>query len=162
MAQFYLSFTSLLVAGFLFGGMAQAQQSVNVSGSIAIGSEGTMAYSIGQIVYTTYSANTGTIIQGVQQPYEIFTSNSGEAEWGISIALFPNPTTDRLILDLAEYNSEILACFLFDSKGKLLFEKQIVEKQTQLEMGYLPAETYIITVKNKQNKTIQSFKIIKH
>lgn len=162
MAQFNLSLTSLLVAGFLFGGMAQAQQSVNASGSVATGSEGTVSYSIGQLIYTTNSANTGTVAQGVQQPYEIFTSDSREVDPGISIALFPNPTTDRLILDIVEYNSEKLSCLLHDYSGRVLFEKQIVEKQTQIEMGLLPAEIYFIKILNKKNKTVQSFKIIKH
>jgi hypothetical protein len=155
-------FVVLLSSGLLWVGIIQAQQSVNATGSVATGSEGTVSYSIGQLVYTTNSANTGTMAQGVQQPYEIFTSDSREVDSGISIALFPNPTTDRLILDIVEYNSEKLSCFLHDYSGRVLFEKQIVEKQTQIEMGLLPAEIYFIKILNKEYKTVQSFKIIKH
>ena len=43
----------LLVTGLLWAGLAQAQESANASGGDATGSGGTVAYSVGQVVYTT-------------------------------------------------------------------------------------------------------------
>lgn len=56
---------ALLVSGCLWLGMAQAQESVNASGGIAKGSEGSLSYSIGQVVFTTNNDNTGSLSQGV-------------------------------------------------------------------------------------------------
>ncbi len=50
---------ALLAAGLLWAGLAQAQESVNATGGDATGSGGTVAYSVGQVVYTT---NTGTLL----------------------------------------------------------------------------------------------------
>ena len=61
----------LLATGLLWAGLAQAQESVNAYGGDAKGSGGTVAYSVGQIVYTTHTGATGSVAQGVQQAYEI-------------------------------------------------------------------------------------------
>ena len=50
---------------------AQAQQATTATGGNASGSGGTVAYSVGQIFYTTNTGTTGSEAQGVQQPYEI-------------------------------------------------------------------------------------------
>lgn len=63
---------ALLAAGLLWAGLAQAQQSANASGGGAAGSGGTVAYSVGQVVYTSNSGSTGTVNQGIQHAYEIF------------------------------------------------------------------------------------------
>lgn len=52
---------------------AQPQQVSTTTGGDAIGSGGTVAYSVGQVVYTTNTDASGTVNQGVQQAYEIFT-----------------------------------------------------------------------------------------
>lgn len=48
----------LLAAGLLWAGLAKAQESTNASGGDATGSGGTVAYSVGEIVYTT---NAGSL-----------------------------------------------------------------------------------------------------
>ena len=65
---------ALLMAGLLWAGFAQAQESANSSGGDATGSGGTIAYSIGQVVYTTNTGSNGSVAKGVQHAYEIFTS----------------------------------------------------------------------------------------
>jgi hypothetical protein len=63
----------LLTAGLLWGGFTQAQESTNASGADVIGSGGSVAYSIGQVVYTTNTGSTGSVAQGVLHAFEIFT-----------------------------------------------------------------------------------------
>ena len=46
---------------------AQAQQATTATGGNASGSGGTVAYSVGQIVYTTNTGSTGSVAQGMQQ-----------------------------------------------------------------------------------------------
>jgi hypothetical protein len=70
----------LLAAGLFWAGLAQAQESANVSGGDATGSGGTVAYSVGQVVYTTNTGSTGSVAQGVQHAFEIFTVGIKETE----------------------------------------------------------------------------------
>lgn len=152
----------LLTAGLLWVGLAQAQESANASGGDATGSGGTVAYSVGQVVYTTNTGSTGSVAQGVQHAYEIFTLGIKETELSISLTAFPNPTTDNLTLQISDYNNEKLSYQLFDMQGKQLSNGQIVAQQTQINMNSLPTGTYFINVVNQKNKKVISFKIIKN
>ena len=140
---------------------ATAQESVNTTGGDASGSGGTVAYSLGQVFYTTNSGTSGTISQGVQQAYEISTVGMKETELTISLSVFPNPTTDHLTLQIHDYNNEKLTYQLFDMQGKLLSSEVIISNQTQINMSDLPVATYFMIVMQK-NRKIQSFKIIKN
>lgn len=153
---------ALLAVGLLWTGLAQAQESVNTTGGDATGSGGTVAYSVGQIVYTTNTGSSGTVSQGVQHAYEIFTVGIKETGLNILLIAFPNPTTDNLTLQISDYNNEKLSYQLFDMQGKQLSNGQIVAQQTQINMNSLPTATYFINVVNQENKKVQSFKIIKN
>ena len=61
----------LISFGILRGTTAQAQESAHASGSDGTSSAGSVAFSVGQVVYTTYSLPVGTESQGVQQRYEL-------------------------------------------------------------------------------------------
>lgn len=152
----------MMLAGILLVNLAQAQESSNASGGNAIGSGGTVAYSIGQVVYTSNIGNNGTIDQGVQHAYEIFTVGINETTLNISLSVFPNPTTENLILQTAKYNNEKMLYQLLDIQGKQLRKGQIMTEQTQINTASLPAATYFINIINQENKQVQSFKIIKN
>jgi len=151
----------LLTAGLLLAGFAHAQESANASGGDTTGSGGSVAYSIGQVVYTTNTGSTGIVAQGVQHTYEIFTTGIKETALNISLTAFPNPTTDNLTLQISDYNNEKLSYQLFDMQAKQLSNGQITAQQTQINMNSLSTSTYFITIVNQENKTVQSFKIIK-
>jgi hypothetical protein len=146
----------------LWAGLAQAQESLNASGGDATGSGGTVAYSIGQVVYTTNTGSSGSVAQGVQHAYEIFTVSIEETTLNISLIAFPNPTSDNLTLQISDYNNEKLAYQLLDMQGKLLSNGQVTAQQTQINTASLPSATYFINVVNQENKKVQSFKIIKN
>jgi len=151
----------LLATLLLWVGFVQAQESVNASGGNAIGNGGTVAYSVGQVVYTTDTDASGTVSQGVQQAYEIFTVGIKVTELNISLWAYPNPTTDNLTLQISDYNNEKLEYQLFDVQGKLLNNGQVTTQQTQINTATFPPATYLLNILNKENKKVQSFKIIK-
>ena len=153
---------TMLLAGLLWGSFVQAQESANSSGGNATGSGGTVAYSVGQLVYTTNTGTNGSVAQGVQHAYEIFTLDITETELNISLTTFPNPTRENLTLQISGYNNEKISYQLLDMQGKLLNNGQITSQQTQINMNSLPSATYFINVVNQENKIVQSFKIIKN
>jgi hypothetical protein len=153
---------AMLMAGLLWAGFAQAQESANASGGDASGSGGTVAYSIGQVVYTTNTGSSGSVAQGVQHSFEIFTVGIKETELNITLIAFPNPTTENLTLQISDYNNKKLSYQLFDMHGKQLSKGQLTAQQTTITMNGLPSATYFINVVNQENKKVQSFKIIKN
>jgi hypothetical protein len=151
----------LFATALLWAALSQAQESTNATGGDATGSGGTVAFSIGQVVYTTNTVASGTVSQGVQQAYEIFTVGIIESKLNISLSVFPNPTPENLTLQLSDFNSEKLEYQLFDIQGKLLNNGQVTTHQTLINTSGLPPATYFLNVVNQKNKKLQSFKIIK-
>ena len=137
-----------------------AQETVLATGGDASGTGGTVAYSIGQVVYSTNTSTTGAVSQGVQQSYAILTVGINETALNISLSIFPNPTTEYLTLQVKNYNNKKLSYQLFDIQGRLLGGKVITVSKTQINMSDFSIGTYLINV-IQENKKVQAFKIIK-
>lgn len=138
-----------------------SHQVLSASGGDAMGSGGSVAYSLGQIVYTTHTGTTGSVAQGVEQAYEIYSVGIKETALNISLSIFPIPTSDFLTLKVEDYNNEILFFYLLDEQGKLILSEQIKNQNTQLSMSTLAHGSYFINIV-QTNKKIQTFKVIKN
>jgi hypothetical protein len=150
-----------LLALLLVANMAPAQETTNASGGDATGSGGSVAYSVGQVVYTTNTSSGGSVSQGVQHAYEINVVGIIDKQLNISLNVYPNPTSDVLTLQISKYNNEKLMYQLYDLNGKLLSSEQIIAQQTLINTSSLAVSTYFIDVFNQENKKLQSFKIFK-
>ena len=156
--------TLIVFLAFLLSFSVNAQTShqvLSASGGDATGSGGSVAYSVGQIVYTTHTGTTGSVAQGVEQAYEIYSVGIKETALNISLSVFPNPTSDYLTLKVEDYNNEALNYTLLDEQGRLVFNEQITTQDTQVAMSTLARGAYFINVL-QANKKIQTFKIIKN
>jgi len=155
---------TLYFLAFLLSFSVNAQTShqvLSATGGDASGSGGTVAYSVGQIVYSTSTGTTGSVAQGVEQAYEISSVGIKETALNISLSIFPNPTSDYLTLKVEDYNNEALSYYLIDEQGKLVLNQQITNQDTQVAMSTLARGAYFINVL-QANKKIQTFKIIKN
>ena len=141
--------------------LAIGQTSVNSSGGDVSNSKGSLSYSIGQVVYQYKSNNTGSINQGVQQTYSISSLSLAENTFNLSLSAYPNPTTENLNLKVGIFNNEDLTYKVLNSEGKLLFQGEIHQQETSLEMKELPTATYFVEV-HHVDKKVQTFKIIKN
>ena len=155
---------TLFFLAFLLSFSMNAQTShqvLSATGGDASGSGGSVAYSVGQIVYTTSTGTSGSVAQGVEQAYEISSVGIKETALNISLSIFPNPTSDYLTLKVEDYNNEALSYSLLDEQGKLVLNEQITNQDTQVAMSTLARGAYFINVL-QENKKIQTFKIIKN
>jgi hypothetical protein len=138
------------------------QESINTSGSIATGNGGTVSYSVGQLAFTAISSNSGTVSQGVQQAYEIYTIGIKETEFNIALTAFPNPTIENLTLEIRDNKNENLTFMFIDLQSKLLESGQITSPKTQIKTSHLSLGIYFLDIYNHENKKVQSFKIVKN
>jgi len=155
---------TLYFLAFLLAFSVNAQTShqvLSATGGDASGSGGTVAFSVGQIVYSTNTGTSGSVAQGVEQAYEISSVGIKETALNISLSIFPNPTSDYLTLKVEDYNNEALSYSLLDEQGKLVLNEQITNQVTQVAMSNLARGAYFINVL-QENKKIQTFKIIKN
>ena len=157
-----LKLSTVLLLGLGRTGV-QAQTSVNATGGDASGGGGSVSYSVGQVVYTTHTGTSGSVAEGVQQPYEISVVTGLEEAQSInlSVTAYPNPTTDYLTLRIDEFEISNLSFQLYDMNGKLLQNEKITGNQTSIVMSNLLPATYFVKV-IQGNKEVKTFKIIKN
>jgi hypothetical protein len=143
----------------------KAQQATVASSGIAAGSGGTATYSIGQVVYTTNTSPTRSLVQGVQQPVEISLVLGVEDNLiSLNLQAYPNPTSNYLTLNisfLSSLSSESMNYQLFDITGKLIKNKKITSAAEIISLENLSSATYFLKVVNN-NQELKTFKIIKN
>ena len=138
------------------------QETIPATGGNATGSGGSVSYTIGQITYQTLAGTTGTVAQGVQQPYEIsvVTAIDNTTNINIGCTVYPNPTRGslRLVIESSDYKN--LRFRLFNINGVLLKDYKVEARETEISLDDLSSSVYFLKVMNS-NKELKVFKIIK-
>jgi hypothetical protein len=157
-----LKLSALIILGLGLTGL-KAQEAMSATGGNASGSGGSSSYSVGQVLYTTNTGTTGSQLQGVQQPVEIFVVTGLPDTQGITLhySVFPNPVRDFITLKVENYKNENLSYQLFDLMGNLLESEKLVGTETSITMGNLIHASYFLKV-TLNNREIKIFKIIKN
>lgn len=152
----------LLIATLLLGAFqAQAQEAVATAGGDASGTNGNVSYTVGQVVYTTNTGTTGSVAQGVQQPFEIQTVlGADNFNINLQLAVYPNPTTNWLQLEVRNTDFSNLSYQLFDLNGRMILNEKITAETSSIQMERLPAAIFLLKVVSN-NKEVKTFKIIK-
>lgn len=154
-------FLILLITCFPFIS-SYSQESALASGGIAIGTGGTSSYSVGEIIIGTQTGTNGTVTQGTQQPYEIYTLGNDEfTQINLIMSVYPNPTIDSLTLLIENKKWSDFSFQLFDIGGKIVSKNQkITTAETLVSMQSFNQGIYLLVVKDNK-KTLKTFKIIK-
>jgi len=149
-----------IIPFFSFSFSLFAQQGTVSAGGEAIGSGGTVSYSLGQVAYVSGSGSGGFVYQGVQQPYQFSVVETRENELKVSLVVFPNPVSSNLILESKNHEGKNLSYHLYDLEGKLFDSKIITSNQTSINTNNLLPAEYLLHIVSNQN-TVKTFKIIK-
>ncbi len=137
-----------------------SQQTISASGGEATG-DGTVSYSVGQLVNNMNIGSNGTVTQGVQQTIEFAVlSNPELIALTLSAVTYPNPTTDYIVLALTNASLTDLSYMMFDVQGRLVTKGKVQQEATQIAMKNLETGVYILKV-NQNNSELKTFKIIK-
>lgn len=142
----------------------QAQTAVTASGGNATGTGGSVAYSIGQVTYTNFEGESGSINLGVQQPNLFLTVGTLELDITLSASVFPNPASTSTSLKLEDESASPIAddltMNLYDFNGKLVLQQVIHSVITTIPMDHLSNGVYVLQV-NRRNIEIKTFKVFK-
>lgn len=153
--------TSGLLLLILCVGGVYAQEAVPSTGGNGSGTNGTISYSVGQVVYTESTGSTGSINQGVQQPYDISTNGIDEELENIGLSVYPNPTEDVLVLSIEETDISGYSYALFNQKGQLIESNHFASNHIEIFMQELNAASYILKVMSDE-EVVKTYTIIKH
>jgi len=109
-----------------------------------------MDYTLGEIVVETHTNSTTILTQGFHQG--ILKVNTSVENIDIKTKVYPNPTTNFLIIELEKnVNADIL---VYDINGKLVIKDRLNnEQQKQLDFSFLKQGNYLlhINIADKQS-----------
>jgi len=139
-----------------------AQVGTPVSGSNATGTGGSVSYTVGQVVYTVVVGTSGSVEQGLQQPYKIslITSLEGTERISLEYSAYPNPATHSITLKVEDFNTTALTYQLYDLSGKQLESKKVTAIETSIDMSDFVQAIYLLKVIDG-NREVKIFKIFK-
>lgn len=137
------------------------QNNTVASGGTAMGSSGTLSYSLGQIDYSTLTGSGGSLSEGVQQPYEIASLDADDyPNIILQMKVYPNPFETQIILSISDFTSEYLEYTVYDMQGKLLISNKISTVETSVSLESQQAATYLLQVTDS-GQLLKTFIIIK-
>jgi hypothetical protein len=138
-------------------------QNATVSGGGQIsGTGGSVSYSIGQVVYSSLSGTTGSIIQGVQQPFEIsIITTVTDIVIDLKAQVYPNPAANQLLLNIATDQYKNIRFVLTDVLGRALKSEHVMTQTSYIDLSKLNSGTYLLRILSK-NKHLKTFQIIKN
>ena len=109
-----------------------------------------MEYTLGEIVIETFSNTANILTQGFHQGD--LKVNTLLVDIAIKLKIYPNPTTNFLIVESEEnVNADIL---VYDINGKLVIKDKLInEQQKQLDFSFLRQGNYLlhINIADKQS-----------
>lgn len=144
---------------FFACGCAFGQSATASAGGDTAGPNGSISFTIGQIDYISINSS-GSVNQGVQQPYELFLLETVDVNTDLTITAYPNPVVSYLIIDAGDSPSESLSYTLTDANGRTIIQGDLKEKETQLDVRYLASSSYFLNVFRK-DQLVKSYKLIK-
>lgn len=153
--KFYLTLSSVLFCVSLY-----SQSNTVSAGGDAEGDNGSVSYSIGQVVYTSAQGSNGNINQGVQQPYDVGVI-TGIEEIGINLSVFPNPTSGLLTLDISNEDATLLSYQLFDAAGRIVDAKNKLNSTNSISLEGYATGVYTLSV-SRDNKQVKSFRVVRN
>ena len=153
----------LIIFSFLIlSSVLSAQETFSSSGFNSNGNLGIITYSVGQVAIEFNTGNNGSLVQGVQQPYEIFSTLGNDIFYiNLNLIAYPNPTTDQLVLSIENFKGKKFYYQLFNLEGKSLLYNKCIDNKTYINFNRFPSNTYLLSIVEK-NTVIKTFRIIKN
>ena len=139
-----------------------SQEAITPAGGDGTGSGGSTAYTVGQILYSSSSGASGEVMQGVQQPYEIWVVDGLDQfkELDLVLSTYPNPVTDLLILKVESLKWNDLNFQMYNSDGRVVLSDMLLNTETNIDMSHLAPGVYFLQV-TREKEAVKTFKIIK-
>ncbi len=155
-----------LVCVFLFGYLFSQTKTLELNpaaGDEFTAGDITLSWTIGEGIIETFSNNEMVLTQGFQQPTLNVTLIDETEEFDFQFNVYPNPTTDFIIIDVLSENEMACTAELFDMSGKLLFRKSIKGKELRenIDLSNYSSNLYILRILDNGGEFLKTYKIRK-
>ena len=152
----------LFLVFVLFSDLTVQGQSGLISSGISYSNQkGSISSSVGQIDFLHTKSEKGSIRAGLQHPIEYNTVSNINNTLIPNISLYPNPTSDLVLVKIEVHKQDPFQFNLFDLNGQIIKNGLLFNNINSIFLSQLPSNTYILSLYLK-NQFIQSFQIIKN
>lgn len=151
----------ILSAASFFTQVLHAQHIVTASGIFHQNASGAISFIIGDIVTTSGATVNNLVNPGIQSSSLEITAVNDLRESDVKLAVYPNPASETVKLNIGR---EVVSGFqyrLYDLKGLLLKQEPVEKSETEIFLGELPPSTYFIKILDGKRE-IRTFKIVKY
>jgi hypothetical protein len=161
---------ALLGAAMLIGTMSYAQsnapQSVNSSGAKMSQSNGSLSFTVGELVVLNLTDSEGNILGGGFTAGATLTTLSiQETDASVlDVSVFPNPTSDLVNIRINHSSIEQVVVCITDLQGKEVYNGKYagISNTFGINTAAYATGTYVLSLKNLNNQVLGTYKIIKH
>ena len=134
-----------------------AQEAVPATGGNASGIGGSASYTVGQVVYNTYTGINGSEAQGVQQPYEISVMVGEAGNITLQCAAYPNPANDELTVIKTSEGAGIIE--IYNYLGEKIISSELKNYSSIISIKDLNAGVYLYKI-IVNNSVVKADKLI--
>jgi hypothetical protein len=156
MKLFKIVFLLLII---LINNSSKAQQNTLSNGGDLRSGSGSVAFSIGQIDYTTNTDGVSFSCEGVQQPYELFECIE-DNNFPIDVSIFPNPSSDILNIRIENCCNNNLSFQIIDDLGRLIKNNTSITTQSIVSVKQFASSVYFLKF-YKDGHLIKTIKFLK-
>ena len=148
---------TLLFFSLLTSVCVSAQEVVVTQGDSYTNSNGSIDFTIGEVVINTGSDGSNDLTQGFHQTNWNFVSIEDHVP-SYEATIFPNPTSD--VLNIRTSSFENVTYTLYDARGKLVIQDKLSSAQTPIQVSQLAPGAYSLILNNDAQK-LKTFRLIK-
>jgi hypothetical protein len=135
-----------------------AQEVVSTQGDSYSNANGSIDFTIGEVVINTGTDGTNDLTQGFHQTNWNFVGLENHNP-DYQAIIFPNPTED--VLNIKTSMFENVTYTLYDGLGKLVMQDILSAEKTPIQVSQLAPGSYSLTL-NNEIQNLKTFKLIKH
>lgn len=139
---------------------SQTLELIGAAGDEASNSQSQLSYTVGELVVATGESGDNTVTQGYQQS-NLFVTGIDEPIADFNLRVYPNPTSDILILESKDFSS-ISNVALYDLKGALIQNiNSPSDSRISIDMSDVSAGNYMLVAKHVSSAKPFTYQVIK-
>ena len=134
-----------------------AQEVIATQGDSYSNGNGSIDFTLGEVLINTGTDGTNDITQGFHQTNWYFLELDDHAP-ELEVMIYPNPTSEVINIRTSEFEGASFA--LYDANGKIVLYDLLVAEFTEIQVGTLLPGKYLLTI-NKDEQKLKTFKLVK-
>ncbi len=140
------------------------------AGQTEVMAQGTLSWTLGQVADATLIGEEQLLTEGFQQPYlhiEVLPAPDvlapPAAATQLACTLFPNPTSERVTVQISQPETQMGYLTLLDGNGKKLRQERVTldEYRTEWDVSRLAAGVYYFRITTLEGTLLRTYQLTK-